>query len=227
MLSYHVKLVMEKIKILLIDDHALIRDGICAMLKDEEEIEIVGEAKNGQQGIEKIMELQPHVAIMDIMMPVMDGLEAAKMITEKDLNTYVIFLSMEVTEKSIDEAIKAGASGYLPKDSKKEVLVEAIKAVNEGRTYFSKQISDVIFDKFYKKSIKGQKVQVSNNQITKREVEVLRLIATGLSNSQIAEELFISIRTVDAHRNHIMQKIDARSTADLVKYAIKNEIIDF
>lgn len=218
---------METTKILLIDDHALIRDGITAMLKDEEGIEILGEAENGQEGITKIMELKPHVAIMDIMMPVMNGLEATKLITEKGLDTYVIFLSMEVTEKSIDEAIKSGASGYLPKDSKKDVLIEAIKTVREGRTYFSKQISDVIFDKFYKKSVKGHKVPLSDNQITKREVEVLRLIASGLSNSQIAEELFISIRTVDAHRNHIMQKIDARSTADLVKYAIKNEIIDF
>lgn len=218
---------METIKIILVDDHALIRDGISAMLKDEEEIEILGEATNGQEGIEKIMELKPHVVIMDIMMPVMDGIEATKLITEKGLDTYVIFLSMEVTEKSIDEAIKAGASGYLPKDTKKDILIEAIKTVKAGRTYFSKQISDVIFDKFYKKSVKGNKSTMADSQITKREIEVLRHIASGLSNSQIAEELFISIRTVDAHRNHIMQKIDARSTADLVKYAIKNEIIDF
>ncbi len=219
---------MNQIRVLIVDDHALIRDGIVAMLKNESDILIIGEAVDGEEAICKNDELQPDVIIMDIMMPKFNGLEAAKMIKEKHPDAKIIFLSMEVKEDFISEAIKVGSSGYIPKDSNKVVLINAIRSVYKGDKYFHSKVSELIFNQFYEKSVGSDKVKktYSSGKISNREVEVLQLIASGYSNSQIAEKLFISVRTVDAHRNHIMQKLELNNTAELVKYAIKNDIIE-
>ncbi len=219
---------MVEINVLIVDDHALIRDGIVAMLKNEKEIKIIGEAIDGEDAIQKNKELNPDLIIMDIMMPKFNGLEAAKIIKEQQPEAKILFLSMELKEDFISEAIKVGASGYIPKDANKVILINAIKAVYNGEKYFHRQVSDVIFNQFYEKSVGNEKVKktYTAGKISNREVEVLKLIASGFSNSQIAEQLFISVRTVDAHRNHIMQKLELSSTAELVKYAIKNDIIE-
>ena len=222
---------MRKIKVLIVDDHALIRDGIKAMLKSEKDIEIAGEAVDGVEAFEKYEALQPDIIVMDIMMPKNNGLEAAKNIKAAYPDAKILFISMEVKEEFISEAIKVGASGYIPKDANKEILQHAIKAVNQGEKYFHRQVSDLIFNRFYENSITGEgekkplKAPIKG-KISKRELEVLKLIASGYSNSNIAEQLFISVRTVDAHRNHIMQKLELSNTAQLVKYAIKNKIIE-
>lgn len=218
---------MNKISILIVDDHALVRDGIIAMLKNEDDIHIIGEAVDGEEAVAKNNELNPDIIIMDIMMPKFNGLEAAKMIKAQHPNSKIIFLSMEVKEDFISEAIKAGASGYIPKDSNKVILINAIRSVFKGEKYFHSMVSELIFNQFYEKSIGNEKAKktYSAGKISNREVEVLKLIASGFSNSQIAEKLFISVRTVDAHRNHIMQKLELNNTAELVKYAIKNDII--
>ncbi|MDQ3394363.1 MAG: response regulator transcription factor [Bacteroidota bacterium] len=217
---------MEKIKVLIVDDHALVRDGLCAMFSNLSEITVVGEASSGNEALNKTEAYNPDIILMDIMMPGMNGIEATQIIKEDHPDVKVIFLSMEVTEAFISEAVQVGASGYLPKDSRKNVLIEAITKVAAGGRYFSSSISELVFEKFYENSLKGKKTNISSGiKISKREVEVLKLIASGMSNKDIAEKLFISGRTVDAHRNHIMQKLDIHSTADLVKYAIKNELI--
>lgn len=219
---------MNEIKVLIVDDHALIRDGIVAMLKNEKEIQIIGEAVDGEDAIQKNYDLSPDLIIMDIMMPKFNGFEAAKIIKERQPEAKILFLSMEVKEDFISEAIKVGASGYIPKDANKVILANAIYAVNNGEQYFHRQVSDVIFNRFYQNSMGNEKVKKTYNsgKISKREVEVLKLITSGFSNSQIAEKLYISVRTVDAHRNHIMQKLELGSTAELVKYAIKNNITE-
>lgn len=219
---------MNKISILIVDDHALVRDGIIAMLKNEDDIHIIGEAIDGEEAISKNNALKPDIIIMDIMMPKFNGLEAAKIIKEQHPDSRIIFLSMEVKEDFISEAIKAGASGYIPKDSNKVILINAIRSVYRGEKYFHSMVSELIFNQFYQQSIGNEKVKktYSAGKISNREVEVLKLIASGFSNSQIAEKLFISVRTVDAHRNHIMQKLELNNTAELVKYAIKNDIIE-
>ncbi|MEO1052058.1 MAG: response regulator transcription factor [Bacteroidota bacterium] len=218
---------MEPIRVLLVDDHALIRDGIAAMLRHEDEIRIIGEATNGEEAIDKVVNLEPDVILMDIMMPKLDGIGALKVIKEKRPDVKVIMLSMEITEEYISDSIKTGASGYLPKDSKKSSLLDAIKKVYEGGTYFSRSVSDIVFDRFFQKSIKGSRpVANGGKKISNRETEVLELIANGFTNSQIADKLFISVRTVDAHRNHIMQKLELKSTAELVKYAIRSGLVD-
>ena len=155
-----------------------------------------------------------------------NGIETTRKIREKYDYPRIIMLSMEVTQTLISDAIQAGAQAYIPKDSRKNELIEAIRKVNSGEQYFSPKISEVVFKGFYDQSVGKDGNDESENKITKREVEVLKLIASGMSNRDIAESLFISIRTVDAHRNHIMHKLKLKTTAELVRYAIKHKIVD-
>lgn len=216
---------MSKINILVVDDHSLVREGIIAMLSGVESFSIIGDAASGEESIPMVEALNPDVILMDINMPGLNGIETSKVLLAKNPALRIIILSMDVTQEYISEAIKAGVCGYLAKDSKKDVLIQAIRKVNSGEQYFGERVSEVIFKGFYSQS-KGEKIAKQNKDLSKREVEVLKLIASGMSNRDIADKLFISIRTVDAHRNHIMQKLSLKSTAELVKYAIKEQIIE-
>jgi two-component system response regulator NreC len=216
---------MSNIKVLVVDDHSLVREGVITMLSIYDDFTIVGEAESGEEALKQIEALSPDVVLLDINMPGMNGIETAKRVAVDFEQVKIIILSMEVTQDHISEAIKAGVAGYLAKDTKKAILAEAIRKVMEGEQYFGQKISQVIFKGFYNQS-KGERVANENKDLSKREVEVLRQIATGLSNREIADKLFISIRTVDAHRNHIMQKLSLKSTAQLVKYAIREKIIE-
>jgi len=216
---------MSEIRVLVVDDHALVREGIITMLSIYEDFNIIGDAESGEEAVIMASKLEPQVVLMDINMPGINGIETAKKILEDLPETKIIILSMEVTQDYISEAIKAGVAGYLAKDTKKDILAEAIRKVMQGEQYFGQKISQVIFKGFYRQS-KGERIATENKVLSKREVEVLRLIASGMSNREIAEKLFISIRTVDAHRNHIMQKLHLKSTAELVKYAIREKIIE-
>ena len=216
---------MSKINILVVDDHSLVREGIIAMLSGVDSFSIVGDAASGEESIPIVETLNPDVILMDINMPGLNGIETSKVLLTKNADLRIIILSMDVTQEYISEAIKAGVSGYLAKDSKKDILIQAIRKVNSGEQYFGERVSEVIFKGFYSQS-KGEKIAKQNKDLSKREVEVLKLIASGMSNRDIADKLFISIRTVDAHRNHIMQKLSLKSTAELVKYAIKEQIIE-
>lgn len=215
---------MNEIKILVVDDHALVRDGIISMLSKVEEFNIVGEASDSADALTKNDVLNPDIILMDIMLGEVNGIETTKMIMERDEDVKIIFLSMDISEKFISEAVNIGAAGYIPKDIKKDLLIEGIRKVYNGKKFFSDQISEIIFQKIYvdsnhSSSKKGDKA------LSDREIEVLTLIANGIANKNIAEQLFISVRTVDAHRNNILQKLKLGSTADLVKYAIKNSYV--
>lgn len=211
---------------MVVDDHAIVRDGIVSMLQSQSDFEIIGEASNGEEAVDLVNTYKPDVILMDIMMTGIDGIETTRRILEKTDLPKIIILSMEVTQDLISQAIKAGALGYIPKDSKKNELIEAIKKVNNGEKHFSPKISEVVFKGFYNQSARGTADGEGEGKITKREIEVLKLIASGLSNREIADSLFISIRTVDAHRNHIIQKLKLKTTAELVRYAIKHNIVE-
>ena len=200
---------MAKINILVVDDHSLVREGIIAMLSGVDSFSIVGDAASGEESIPIVETLNPDVILMDINMPGLNGIETSKVLLTKNADLRIIILSMDVTQEYISEAIKAGVSGYLAKDSKKDILIQAIRKVNSGEQYFGERVSEVIFKGFYSQS-KGEKIAKQNKDLSKREVEVLKLIASGMSNRDIADKLFISIRTVDAHRNHIMQKLSLK-----------------
>jgi DNA-binding NarL/FixJ family response regulator len=216
---------MASIKIMLVDDHSLVREGINAMLSSYSDLEIIAEAENGSSAIEKLSKFEPDLMLIDINMPGMDGLELSERIVELYPTIKIIILSMDVSITFVKRAIQAGVRGYIPKDSQREILVEAIRKVFQGEKYFSEKVSKVILQGFYNDNL-NDKVNQGNSDLTKREEEILICIATGMPNRDIAEKLFISNRTVDAHRNHIIQKLKVKTTADLVRYAIKNKLIE-
>ncbi|MBI9034893.1 MAG: response regulator transcription factor [Bacteroidales bacterium] len=218
---------MDKIKIIVVDDHQIVRDGIYLLVMNVPEIEIMGEAGNGDELFELLKKQQPDVIVLDLSLPKISGLEICRILHKDFSHIKVIVFSSYNDEDSIVNALKAGAKGYIPKDVFREELVTAIKAVKEGHEYLSNSIPNTILLNFIKKD--REKVKFDYDKIadlTKREIEVLKLIAEGLSYKEIAEQLFISFRTVETHKNNILQKLSLRTTVDLVKYAIKNKLIE-
>lgn len=215
----------DTINIILADDHRIFRDGIKSLLSDHNSIQIIGEASSGIELLEMLNMLKPDIIIMDISMPGLSGIEASKKITASYPDIKIIILSMHNNEEFVINSIKAGAKGYLPKDTSKEELLEAIETIYNGGEYYSKMVSDN-FLKNYIKKFKVDQNLFDNEDLTQREIEILKLAASGISNKDLADKLFISIKTVDAHKNHIMQKLKLKNTAEMVLYAVKNKIIE-
>jgi DNA-binding NarL/FixJ family response regulator len=217
----------SKINVLIVDDHRLLRDGLAALLRQAEDIEIVGSAPSGEEAISIFPSLKPDVILMDIMMGGMTGIEATRWIKEQDGNVKVILISSEIKKELVTAGIQCGIDGYLPKDVDLNVLHEAIRTVKNGGRYFNEAITNLVFEDFYqKKKLTNTQGKVTlPNDLTKREQEVLALVASGKSNQEVADDLFISIKTVDTHKNHILDKLGLKNTAELVKYAIKNKLI--
>jgi DNA-binding NarL/FixJ family response regulator len=217
---------MESIKVILVDDHQLVRDGIRSLIKDAKNIDVIEEASDGYELLEKLKTTKPDIIVLDVSMPRLSGIETTKKITQEFPDVKVLVLSMFTSEEYIFNAIKAGAKGYLPKNTSKKELLEAIYSINAGNEYFSDSISNIILKSYIKKTktnddYSGKK----QNVLSSRELEILTLFAEGNTNQEIAEKLFLSIRTVESHKNHIMQKLELKTTVDLVKFAIKNNII--
>lgn len=219
--------VTTKIKVLIVDDHRLLRDGLAALLAQADDIEVVGSVPSGEQAISIFPSLKPDVILMDIMMGGMTGIEATRWVKEQDNNVRVILISSEIRKELVTAGIQCGIDGYLPKDVDLNVLTEAIRTVEGGGRYFNEAITNLVFEDFYQKkkltNIQG-KVTLPN-ELTRREQEVLALVASGKSNQEVADDLFISVKTVDTHKNHILDKLGLKNTAELVKYAIKNKLI--
>src|SRR5687768_2148533 len=218
---------MSNIKVLIVDDHRLLRDGLAALLKEAPDIEIVGSVPSGEEAINIFPTLRPDVILMDIMMGGMTGIEATRWVKEQDSHVKVILISSEIKKELVTAGIQCGIDGYLPKDVDFNVLCEAIRTVKGGGRYFNEAITNLVFEDFYqKKKLTNTQGKVTlPNDLTKREQEVLALVASGKSNQEVADDLFISIKTVDTHKNHILDKLGLKNTAELVKYAIKNKLI--
>jgi len=216
----------NKIKILLVDDHRLVQDGIASILEHVDGISICGKCSNGEEAIGLVQSLQPDVVLMDIVMKEMTGIEATRWIKEQNNKVKVILISTEVKKEFVSTGIKSGIDGYLPKDVSKEILLEAIQKVYAGERYFTEAITKLIFEDFYL-SEKGEKKRERkiNQDLTNRESEVLELVAQGIGNKDIGERLFISVKTVETHKMHILDKLGLKNTAELIKYAIKHNII--
>ena len=217
---------MNIIKILLADDHLLFRDGIKSLLNDIDNIEIIEEVANGKELLKKLETSSPDIIIVDISMPLMSGIEATRIITEEYPAIKVLILSMHNDEEFILDSIKSGAKGYLPKDTGRDELLKAIYSISNGEEYYNKDISDTILKAIIKKTKSGSKLINKIPTLTNREIEIIKLVAEGFLNKEIADKLCISIRTVDSHKNNIMQKLKLNSTVDLVKYAIRNNLIE-
>lgn len=214
------------IKLFLVDDHTLMRDGIISMLSDCDDIKVVGSSPSGEEAINKVQELQPDVVLMDILLRGMTGIEATRWIKEQDQNVRVILVSMEVKKEFLSAGIQCGINGYIPKDSDKETMITAIRTVYGGDRYFTDAITKLVFEDFYvHEKLKNPETTRLPNDLTKREYEVLGLVAMGKGNKEIAESLFISVKTVETHKGHILEKLGLRNSAELIKYAIKNNIV--
>jgi len=216
---------MEKIKIILADDHQMFRDGIKAVLSDEEDIQLIAEVSGGEELMKVLTMRIPHIVITDISMNDLSGIEATRLIKKKYPCVRVLILSMHTHEDFIMNAIKAGASGYIPKDAGRFELLQAIRALSAGDEYFTNTVSQTFVKGYMKETQTLQNNQDKSQVLTPREIEIVKSIAEGYLNKEIADKLCISIRTVDTHKNNIMQKLALKSTVDIVKYAIKNELI--
>jgi DNA-binding NarL/FixJ family response regulator len=216
---------MKKITLILADDHRIFRDGMASLLADTGFIEVTGEASNGRELLALLAQQSPDVVMVDVTMPEMSGLEVTEQITCRYPGVKVLILSMHNSEEFVMNALKAGAMGYLPKDTSREELLEAIVSVAGGTEYFGKGIGD-LFLKNYLRRTRSEQALTDNNLLTQREIEVLKYAAAGLPNKEIAERLFISIRTVDCHKNHIMQKLRLKNTAELVLFAVRHKLIE-
>lgn len=215
------------IKVMLVDDHTIVRDGLKALIEGESDIEIVGEASNGHELSDLLQTNSPDVLLLDISLPDISGIELCESVKRSHPAVQVLFLSMYTTEAYIFNAIKAGAQGYLPKNISQAELLLAIRTVSEGQEYFSEPISNIILKSYIKKAKNEGPEEIRPEEgLSRRELEILKLFAEGMSNPQIAEKLFISTRTVESHKNHVMQKLNLSSAVDLVKFAIKHRIVE-
>ena len=216
---------MSKIRVLLADDHTIVRKGLYSLLEDEEDITVIGEAEDGYEATQKILELRPDVVIMDIGMPSLNGLEALKVL-KKDLpEIKVLILTMHANEEYIIEALKSGACGYLLKKSAPGELTSAIRIANAGETYLSPSITTKVINRFIQETSMGSVKGHVDIVPTTREREIIQLIAEGHSNKEIADKLTISLKTVKNHRSNLMEKLSLHNPAEITQYAIRNGIL--
>jgi two-component system response regulator NreC len=212
---------MSKLKVFVCDDHTLFREGIKSILGKAPEIEIVGEARNGREAVEKVLRLRPDVVLMDVGLPDLSGLQATRRIKHAQKHIHVLMLSMYDEEEIIAGCLDAGASGYLVKDAALPQLLHAIEAVRKGGTYLGSGSLKKVLNQHRKTATD------SYERLSDREREVLQLLAEGFSVKEIASRLNLSVKTVDAHKYNLMRKLEIHSQAELIKYAIRKKLIVF
>src|SRR5271157_1107674 len=211
---------MKRIRILLADDHGVVRQGFKMILSAEADMEIVGEAGNGREAVELAERLKPDIVVMDVAMPELNGIEATRRLAESAPHARVLALSMHKDSVYVRETLRAGARGYLLKDSGANDLVAAVRAVASGEGYLSPAVSNAVLDDY------RRHVTNAIDLLTSREREVLQMLAEGKTNKEIAVTLNLSVYTVDAHRGHIMEKLNLHSINELVRFAVRNGLID-
>ncbi len=215
---------MSKITVLVVDDHAIVRDGVRLILEAQPDIEVVGEASDGKEALEKVRRLSPAVVVMDIAMPGMNGLDATTAIKQEMPGVQVLALTMHADHGYFFEVLNAGASGYVLKGGSSADLLAAIRAVSEGGVYIHPSVAGNLVSDFLKRMGPGEE-KARYDGLSDRERQVLTRIAEGKTSQQIAEELFLSINTVQTHRAHIMEKLQLHNRTDLIRYALRRGLI--
>ena len=216
---------MKRITVLLAEDHQIVREGFRSLLEHESDIEVVGEAENGRLAVQLTRKLRPAVVVMDIAMPLLNGLEATRQIRKDFPETKVLILSAHSDDAYVEQVASLGGAGFLLKQASSHILATAIREVQKGKTFFSSSISKRVQDRS-RKSLERGGSKAHGNRLSSREVEVLQLIAEGRPNKQVAAELGLSFKTVDKHRQHLMSKLDIHDVAGLTRYAIAEGIIE-
>ncbi len=214
---------MPRIKLLLVDDHQVVRAGLRMLFQAEKDMEIVGEVGSGEEALKALHELKPDVVLMDVVMSGMSGIEATRRIKEVSPDTAVLALTMHEDEQYFFEMLQAGASGYIPKRAAPDDLVSAIRVVSQGNVFLYPTLAGLLVKDFLQRADAG--LAPAAKELTPREREVLTYIAEGYTNREIAEALVISVKTVDRHRENIMRKLNLHSRVELVKYAIEKGLI--
>ena len=220
--------VTDTIKIMLVDDHSLVRDGIKSLLEDEEDFQVIAEVNSGQAAINKLAEVNPDIIIMDIRMAGMSGIEATKQLVQQGASQRILMLSMHDSEEYVLQSIEAGAKGYLLKDAGREEFLKAIRTVHEGGLYFSGDVSKFLVNQLLQNN--GRSISIPSSpssqvtieptiSLTKRESQILKLAATGMSNQEIADHLGKSKRTIESHRFNLMKKMEAKNLIELTNKA--------
>jgi DNA-binding NarL/FixJ family response regulator len=216
----------KKITVLLADDHAIVRQGISALLNADGNFHMVGQAKTGREAVEMMQSLKPDVILMDVAMPVLNGLEATKQILATNPKAKIIILSAHSDDEYIERMSAVGVAGFLEKQTSAEILTQAIGEVAKGNPFFSPSIAKRMSDNTGKPRDRDGLIKANGTRLTSRETEVLQLVAEGLPNKQIASALDISIKTVEKHRQHLMDKLNIHETAGLTRYAISSGVIE-
>ena len=214
---------LDKLRILVADDHELMRRGIIGLLQSQHSWKVVAEAANGLEAVEKARKLKPDVAIVDIEMPELDGLEAIRQIRKAVPSTKILTLTMHDSGRMVHRALEAGARGFVRKSDLPRELIKAVRDVAEGRPFFTPGVAEIILDGI--RNGEAESISRPQDQPTSRELQIIRLLAEGKSNKEIATALEISVRTAETHRARIMQKLGCHSLIDLLHYAIRNEIV--
>ncbi|MFC2060274.1 response regulator [Chloroflexota bacterium] len=214
---------MQKIRVLLVDDHTIVRDGICALLALVGDIEVVGEAANGSEAMKMVRELEPDVVLMDVAMPVMDGLEATRRICKEFPRVRVLILTQYDDKEFVFPVIEAGASGFISKVAASSELTSGIRSVYQGDSYLSPSIARLLIEGYRQGG--GRTVRDPYEQLTERERDVFKLVAEGHTTHEIADMLVVSPKTVEGHRTNLMAKLGIHSRTELVKYALRKGII--
>jgi DNA-binding NarL/FixJ family response regulator len=217
---------MKLIKTLLADDHTIVREGLRALLLADKGIEVVGEAHNGREAVSMAASLSPDVVVMDIAMPLLNGLEATRQILAANPATKVLILSAHSDDAYIDRVIAVGAVGFLIKQTSAQILATAIHSAMAGNAFYSPQVSKRLRDHYHRPERNGALTMKKATGLTSRELEVIQLVAEGQANKQVAAGLNISIKTVEKHRQHLMDKLNIHDTAGLTRYAIAHGIIE-
>ena len=217
---------MKRITVLLAEDHPIVRVGFRGLLKHERDIQVVGQAATGREAVQLTRKLRPAVVVMDIAMPLLNGLEATRQILKDFPDTKVLILSAHSDNAYVDQAVRLGAAGFLLKQTCSEDLATAIREVQKGSTFFSDSISKRFHSRDAAAVARGERFKQRNNRLSSREAEVLQLIAEGKANKQVAAELGVSFKTVDKHRQHLMAKLDIHDVSGLTRYAIHAGIIE-
>jgi len=216
-----------RIRLLIADDHNLFRSGIINLLENEKDIFVIGEAATGEEMVSKYFELKPNIILADISMPELNGIEALQKIRLRDNSVKVLFLSMFEGEEYIYYCIKAGSMGLISKKVMKGELLYAIKSVHEGKRYFGIDLTEEKILKIINRFDKGNiEVDFKDDVLSPREIQILKFISDGLTSNEMAEKLFISKRTIDTHRTHMMQKLNLKSLPELIKYAINRNLTE-
>lgn len=215
---------MSSISGLLAEDHTILRKGLCSLLENEYGIEVIGEAENGREAIEKAEKLKPDIVVLDISLPLLNGIEVTKQLRKNFPEIKILILTMHTSDEFVFEVLNAGAKGYIIKKAAPDELVSAIHAISLGKSYFSPEISKMLIERKIETG-QTQDGSITVKILTEREREVLQLVAEGHSSREIADMLFLSIKTVENHRANMMEKLGLHNLTELIKYAISKGII--